>query len=385
MKVDFLTFFEKGPEFDLHGIIAECLWTAYEDNYDEAPEQDDLDRAINIRYVRWHQQVDSAEGENGTERYVAGLSIDFNAEDSDEGERLAKGFCRELVERKEEGISHVLKLNDPYMREINHRYAGEIFEIEMKLREAISLIFIDTYGEKFYDLLRETVVNRAGKDVNEEQLRAHFENEFFFLLFSDYRNLNERRLPNNTKYLLSLISACDDFRELREHIDSNPIKLEDYASFLASLKSVVEPIENVRNSIAHNRAISQNAINNYEQAKVTLLDILDGFIGFPLRDDVGLWWEEEAVKAMQQALAEADWDYEQGIVEVKVDPDIGRLEQCSTYEELLNVLTEIGSGVACAYMPFEGGEPVFGFDDVGAAESVISKYEENLQQLGWEY
>lgn len=383
MKVDFLTLFEKKTDLDLHSVIADCLRTAYEDNYDEAPEQNDLDRAINIRYVNFHQRPDIAEDEECNDTYISGFSINFDTEVPDEGERLAKGFCRELVEREDVGIRHVVKLNDPYLREINRRYADDIFKIEMKLREAISMIFLDTYGDEFYELLKETVVSTAGKDVNEEQLKAHFENEFFYLLFSDYIALNERKLPNNTKDFIKIIGNTADFDSLKKWLISKPISMEHYADFLASLKEHVDPIEKVRNCVAHNRTISKNAINNYEKAKELLMKSIDDLIGYPNRDDVRMFWEEEAVDALKYAFENAKWDYENGTVEIYNSHDDSSVT-CNSYDELIEELDRLGSDTASVYMPYDGGEPVFDYEPYDDIADLLGKHEEEMKALGWE-
>ena len=59
----------------------------------------------------------------------------------------------------------------------------------MQLREALSLIFVDTYGEDFYNLLKDADV-KPFEESDEDQMEDYYENQFFFLLFSDYIKIN---------------------------------------------------------------------------------------------------------------------------------------------------------------------------------------------------
>ncbi len=384
MKVDFLVFYTKVSASEIHRIISESLQLAYEDNYDEPPEIDSIDTAIDIRYVKLHSKPQEDEGQVQDENYIVGLTIDFDTEDESLGNGLVKAFCEQLVAQTENGILHVLKLNDPYLKMRNSVYASELFEIEMKLREAISLIFLDTYGSDFYNLLSDVLVKPTDSNLQAEQMQAHWENEFFFLLFSDYINLNERKLPNNTRGMIQLIGKADDFESFKLLLTSKPIYNEQYADFLASLKTHVDPIEKLRNCVAHNRTIPQRVIDDYETAKQFLLKSIDDLIGYPIRDDAGLFWEEEACGAVREALESANWNTEDGTVEISMD-DCDRWRECESYDELVEALEEIADNTASAYMPFEDGDPVFSYDPYSAIEEVLPDYEEQLTELGWDF
>ena len=236
LTVDYLVVYSE--EMDLIELLTEMLKNALEDVHDEPPEVEELRQYINIRHT--------TPREDG--HRVCGFSVEFDSAAGAMGE-LIHDFSQSVADCEEEGIGHLLKLHDPHLQRTLRDYGTEIFEIEMKLREALSLIFVDTYGKNFYELLNETNVipvtpseQRTAKVMNES-----YENEFFHLMFKQYKKLND----------------CNPIIE-REHID-----------FLASLRDQVEWIEELRNCVAHNRSIPEDIIANYETAKATLLKEID--------------------------------------------------------------------------------------------------------------
>ena len=254
-------------ETDLTAILTEVLKNALVDVDDEPPEEDMLRQYITIRYTKMR--------EDG--RQICGFSVEFDIEAEQMG-ALIRDFSRSAADYTEEGIEHLLKLNDPQLRYTLRNYGDELFEIEMKLREALSLIFVDTYGEDFYALLKDVMVEPAGREAPEEsQMQAQCENQFFFLLFSDYININTRKRPNLDR-IVEYIGQAKDFEGLKQMMTTKPITEERYVDFLASLRQRVDPIEKLRNCVAHNRSISQEIIEDYEMAKGPLLEEIDALL-----------------------------------------------------------------------------------------------------------
>ena len=382
MKVDFLIFHSKTD--NLMEVFLDSLSKSYEDNYDEPPEFEELHQSITIRYSQEHIQTQEDEDDVEAD-FICGFSVDFDIADANTAEKLVKDFCQGLA-GNDEVVKHVLKLDDPYLREINQKYSDEIFHIEMRLREAISFIFLDTCGNDFYNLLKDLRVKPWGNDPQQEQMQAHWENQFFHLLFSHYPQLNERKPLSKVDDLIQLIGEVDDFESFKQMLTSKPIKNEKYSDFLISLKTFVDPIEKVRNCVAHNRAIPQSIINDYETAKAKLLEELEQLFFFvdESSDDHGLFWEEEAYETIQRVLECANWNFDDGTVEISMD-DCDRSQTCRSYDELVEALEKIADDTAFTYMPFDGGKPVFDYDSYSAIESVLPDYKEQLTELGWEY
>lgn len=166
---------------------------------------DDMESAqasVIVRYQRDH--ADS--------RCIVGISVEFGEESL--ASSIA-GMTMALTQAGDRGIFHVLKLTDPEMHEQHRQYARELFAIEMRLREILSMIFIETFsGADFYSLLSEVEVTVATKDLPQpDYLRAHAENEFFFLLFSSYVRLNSRKRPTKVEDLIGVIEESSDFED----------------------------------------------------------------------------------------------------------------------------------------------------------------------------
>jgi hypothetical protein len=208
------------------------------------------------------------------DKYIAGFILDLE----EDFKKIIWEFSKKLQE--DENIDLVLKYGDEGMQVEHQKYAKEIFDLEMRLREVISIIFLDTYKGDYYDLVREIDIkiqplNKNNK-LREEYYKSHFENEFFFLLFSDYIRLNnskELKQPD----LMEMMINSNDYDDLKQKIQSRGIIKREYQDFLAGIKQNLEPIENLRNCTAHNRSFTVPIIENYVDAKKKLEGRIDEF------------------------------------------------------------------------------------------------------------
>ena len=207
------------------------------------------------------------------DKYIAGFILDLE-EDLNE---IIPEFGKKLQE--DENIDLVLKYGDEGMQVEYQRYAKEIFDFEMRLREVISFIFLDSYEGDYHNLLREVDVKIQPLNKykpNEEYYNSHFENEFFFLLFSDYiklDDLKELKQPD----VMELIINSNEYDDLKQKIQNRGIIKKEYQDFLAGIKQNLEAIENLRNCIAHNRSLTNSLIENYPEAKENLEVTIDEF------------------------------------------------------------------------------------------------------------
>ena len=263
VTIDYLVVYSE--EMDLMELLTEMLKNALEDVDDEPPEEEELRQYINIRYTKRRED----------HLRICGFSVEFDSTEERMSE-LIDNFSESIADCDDEGIKHLLKLNDPQLRHTLRDYGDEIFEIEMKLREALSLIFVKSYDEDFYDLLKEVNVNPSPRE-SAERMRKYYENQFFFLMFRDYIRINDRTSPSLNE-IFKNIGQAENFEELKQMITSNPITEGRYAGFLASLVEQVEPIEELRNCVAHNRSIPEKTMDNYEKVRKPLLDNINKFL-----------------------------------------------------------------------------------------------------------
>jgi hypothetical protein len=261
-NVDFLVVFS-GTE-DPNGLLINFLNAALDEIYGRTLPEDMKSNKIEIKYNLLRD-----------ERQLIGFNINCDEIEEDYCKGVLGLFIKNIIDAKDDGFDHLLKFNDPILFSENQRYVQEIFEIEMRLREALSIIFIDTYGNNFYKLLND--VDVKVKPPKDKDMEKYCENEFYFLLFSDYIKLST---PKNLSFeiLKNHINRATDFAQFQKMLVDNPITNVVYLDFLTSLKEMVQPIEDLRNCIAHNRTISDDVISNYKQAKEPLLIAIDDFL-----------------------------------------------------------------------------------------------------------
>lgn len=269
MRFDFQIAHTNDGSGDLKVLLISLLKEAMTEAYIEEDEiiertDEEIEEWIEITYC--HAMDD---------KFITGFKLLL-----DENENLKKVinyFSKKLQEA--DNIHLVIKYSDEKMRKIFEQYSREIYENEMKLREVMSFIFLDAYKKEYYDLLKEINVRIQKLNNNypdEEYYNAHLENEFFFLLFSDYRKLDEVKQIKQSD-LMEAILGSDDYNGLKQKILNRGIVSENYRQFIAGIKGYLESIENLRNCIAHNRSISETIRENYEHAKNGLEKSIQAF------------------------------------------------------------------------------------------------------------
>ena len=174
-------------------------------------------------------------------------------------------------------ISHTVKFEDPLLQTELSLLADEIFKIEMKLRRVLSLIYLNTYQDTDpYDLFSEERTNPRHSSRGE--MASLSENQFFHLNFRQYTNLNAPREPQISE-IMEFIRSSDQYDEFRSNIIDRLIVTDDRdVSFLENLKRLMDPIEEMRNCVAHNRRPPDNISQNYPQAREGLESLIDDYL-----------------------------------------------------------------------------------------------------------
>ncbi len=266
MKVEFLIVCH--PEDLSEDSLRELLQQTLANNLDEKS-LDELTDSIRFTHLRA-----LANTNGGLPRVIRAFDLTL-PEETTYPDRVIKEFADTL--RESEDVDHILKFYDESLLEKHITHQRELFEFEMKLRKALSIVYLNSYGERFYELLRDETIKPAGSSTESEMLEAH-ENEFFHLLFSHYISLNKRRTINKVEDVLKIVQAADDFDKFKQEISRSPVQDEADSDFLASLKQRLNSVEQLRNCVAHNRTPLEKVLQDYSTAQTELDDSLRAFL-----------------------------------------------------------------------------------------------------------
>ena len=176
-------------------------------------------------------------------------------------------------------IFHAVKFEDPLLREELAERAAEIFELEMKLRRVLTIIYLYSYqGEDPFELLRdESEQPTAREKPTPEQMRAASENQFFHLTFGQYINLNKRQTISLAK-VLEMVQSSEHYQALRAEILRAPVEDEGDVDLLADLKTLMNAIDGMRNCVAHNRRPTRRITDSYPNAHARLDEKLSEYL-----------------------------------------------------------------------------------------------------------
>lgn len=216
----------------------------------DASGSNDDEVIIQNRVVR---AVDNAEFGNGNTLLGFDLDLPEHIMGIDVVDEVLTYFVDNL--RDNATVFHVLRFEDPLLRAELSALADEIFRLEMKLRRALSLIYLNANElREPFNLLAAEKVQKPGASKTNQMRRAN-ENQFFHMGFGKYKNLNRR--PGN-----------DPTGHLQE---------ED-ANFIADIGDDMETIERMRNCVAHNRRPPQETRDNYPAARDHLDELLNEYL-----------------------------------------------------------------------------------------------------------
>jgi hypothetical protein len=266
MKVEFLIVCH--PEDVSEDSLRELLQQTLANNLDDKS-LEELTDSIRFTHLR---EIASTNGD--TPRVIRAFDL-MLPEETTYPDRVIKEFAAAVSDSDE--VDHLLKFYDDTLLEKHLTHQRELFDFEMRLRKALSIIYLNSYKESFYELLRDETTKPAGSPTEREMLEAH-ENEFFHLLFSQYINLNKRRTLNKVEDIVKLVQAADDFDKFKQEVSRAPVEDEADSDFLASLKQRLNPVEQLRNCVAHNRTPLEKVLQDYSLAQKPLDDSITEFL-----------------------------------------------------------------------------------------------------------
>ena len=175
-----------------------------------------------------------------------------------------------------DGILEVCKTYDSSRIEENRKFLTELYNIEMKIREIYTVLTclqnVDLKNSRV-KLLREY-------QDNIDVLKKRLMNEFFFIEFSDYKNVDGRKDAKLEDLLDSLrrVTRVRDIRNVIIELSHPTLHLEERFNELSRIPEAIGRLENFRNNIAHNRYVSGNDVENFEKARSIIDDVYDNFL-----------------------------------------------------------------------------------------------------------
>ena len=272
MTFEFLISYRETGGMDVYRSLKELLSQAMVNSQDEF-EEDAIDQMIQINQRRSGEEVVGDDGKAGT--YTI-LSFALELPEMDTAEAVVDDFATSLS--NSDSILHSLRFEDPLLQEELARHAAEIFLLEMKLRRALSFIYLHAYQRQDpYALLGEEQVDPVTPNLNKRDMVNATENEFFHITFSQYIGLNQRRDLRQVPQVLRALRDSRSYNEFREEVTRRPIANEKDAELLDDLKSLMNPIEQMRNCVAHNRRPKAEDRQDYLNTLPILQERLDRF------------------------------------------------------------------------------------------------------------
>lgn len=379
MMFEFLIAYQHTPGTEIGEVIRDTLAKVLEDNLNEF-DSEAVEQMVTPGLERHSGQWVGKDGVELHRRVLFGFTLDLPDETASM-RTVVDEFAEAL---NTEPVLHLVKFDDPLIRADLARWADEVYALEMKLRRVLTLVYLHAYQDGDpYDLLSEESAQPIAKErPKPEHMKDRAENQFFHLTFSQYVGLNKRpefKLPE----LLELIRDKEAYGDLREELARAPVEDEDDAVLLAGLKERMEAIEAMRNCCAHSRRPSKKVIENYDNARPLLDQLLDRYLArweVP-EPELEMVWDEAARKAVENAFECAEWDEDSQEIKLRDADDDRVLAVVRNQEELRTKLGELASIAFYANAPREDGEFLFECDEDGVVDAVLNDYQERLDEF----
>jgi hypothetical protein len=274
MIFEFIIVYHQSDGYDIKNLLCDNLKEVLEDNLNEF-DQAQIEQFIDLKFKRL---CGDSYIDNGIEYARTILGFQLNLPDETlNPDIVITDFCNTLADTPP--IIHVVKYEDQLLLKKNIQYSKELYFLEMKLRRVLSVVYLNSYKDEYYSILRDESIQPMKKEQpTNEQMRNSAENQFFHLTFGQYIGLNNRKLPANVSEIIEHLRECNTFEDFKEELERAPIEDETDQQLLASLRDKLDPIEKLRNCVAHNRMVSERLAQDYMTAKPALEADLDSYL-----------------------------------------------------------------------------------------------------------
>lgn len=192
---------------------------------------------------------------------LSGLTVIFFGS---EGEARAavedvSGALHAAAQSRDDGLRHALKFSDPLVLSEILARVPFFFDMEMRLREALSVALLSQHTD-FYQLIKaaEAKAQPKGAPTGKERvtlLSEALQNELFYLDLSGYHDVTQRK-EGASEFVLRSARDAGDFSEFQQLLEEGPIRGKPFNTVVGLLNGPLRDVAAVRNSVAHNRAAS---------------------------------------------------------------------------------------------------------------------------------
>lgn len=175
-----------------------------------------------------------------------------------------------------EEVFEVCKTHDSFKITENRDFLTELYSIEMKIRE-IYTVLARLQGVN----LKSSRVRLLKTYQDDEQVpKKRLMNEFFYIEFSDYRNVDRRKETKleNILDVLRRVRRVKDISDAVIELSHPTLRLEERFNELSRIPEAIGRLEDFRNGIAHNRYLVEPEIENFEKAKNIIDEVYGVFI-----------------------------------------------------------------------------------------------------------
>lgn len=205
------------------------------------------------------------------ESWFVGFDVNFFLfYDENEKRSCVESFIESLKDASE--CQWIWRFCDFEIDERNKKYYKKISRIEMKIREVLSYILWNVYGEK-ENLLRDYNILEGVKNYQKNKIKiakeldAKSENILFCISFSAYINFTDKNLKK-IKYeeVFDSLKTGVDFEQWREKMMRRGVQKQVHVDFIASLTDNMPVIDKIRNGISHSRYVFDEDITSFDKS-----------------------------------------------------------------------------------------------------------------------
>jgi hypothetical protein len=173
-------------------------------------------------------------------------------------------------------IVEICKTYDSFKMEENMLFLAELYEIEMKIREIYTIL-----ARRQLTNIKKSIVRTSKEyDDNKDEFEVRLMNEFFFIEFSAYRDVDKRKEAKTDDLVEALRQAkCfEDISAVIGEISHPTLHLVENFNELSRIPEAIGRLGLFRNNIAHTRYLSEKDIGNFEKAKEIIEEVYINFI-----------------------------------------------------------------------------------------------------------